>query len=77
MVKLNKCNKCGSKPKFESKDRQIGHNESVTEWWVECECGIRTKAVEGYYGDDLECQQKAAIQWNKKPSSFFSKLFKN
>lgn len=40
MVDVELCLACGGLPQFRSENRQAGHGESHTAWWLECSCGI-------------------------------------
>ena len=46
---LNNC-RCGKEPKFKRQNRSLGgwNEGSVTDIWIECDCGLRTISFDDY-----------------------------
>lgn len=63
---LMPCPFCGAAPKFKSSHETWGHGSGGLEWWIECACGIRTKAFDTYMDSNSAARAKAAAVWNQK-----------
>ena len=63
---INPCNHCSNDPKLKSKQVSAGHGVNVTEFWIECSCGIRTISFDTYGQTDAVCKRHVTYIWNQK-----------
>ena len=61
---INRCGYCSNDPKIKTDIKTVGHGSNVTEYWVECSCGIRTISIDDYAQTRERCESGVVRIWN-------------